>query len=325
MALILVSAFALDMVLGDPVYPLHPVRLIGRLASILKKCLFDVGMNGKLTGILVTVIMLLLPVNVYIALRVLLESLHPMATSVLDIFVLYSCIALKDMVNHARPIAASLSDNNIEQARIQIQKIVGRDSASLDAHGIARGAVESVAESFVDGFMAPVFWYTAAAMAVSYFFVIEPAVPVCAALVYRTSNTMDSMIGYKSEELINFGWFAARLDDVLNYLPARLSILFLFIAAFVCRLNPLPGLKITMRDRLKHSSPNSGHPESFVAGALALKLGGPAIYPDGMVEKPWIGDGTADALPGHIYQACRLSLCAGLASVIVSSIILVLI
>lgn len=320
--LVLAGAFILDALIGDPCYPFHPVRLTGGMISGLKKLFFEIELKNAFAGALLSVVTVLLVLNIYILLRILTEMLHTYATLALDIFAVYSVIALKDMTRHAKPVAQSLEESDIDKARKALARIVGRDPAVLDKHGIARAAVESVSESFVDGFFAPVFWYAVAASIAHFTALYSPSVPVGAMLAYRTVNTLDSMIGHKSEEFRKFGTFAAKLDDILNFLPARLAIIILIPAAAACRLDVKQGIKIAKRDRLKHESPNSAHAESFVAGALGLKLGGATKYPHGMVEKPWLGDGTPDAIPDQIITACRLVACAGWITILAASAIL---
>ncbi|OVE73756.1 cobalamin biosynthesis protein CobD [bacterium B17] len=315
---ILLIAFILDCILGDPTYPLHPVRIIGTITNALRKFLFEFKLNGRFGGFLLLIIMLLFPVSLYLILRFFLEKIYPLATLVLDVFIVYSCIALRDMVSHARPVAKSLANNDIEDAREKVDMIVGRDPEKLDKHGIARAAVESVAEGFVDGFLSPVFWFTMTSVVTSHFSHFNPIIAgTIAILLYRTTNTLDSMIGHKNEMFHRFGTFAARLDDILNFIPARLSPLVLVPSAFILRLDLKTALKTFARDRKKHKSPNSAHTESFAAGALGVKLGGPTEYPYGVVEKPWLGDGTPEVKSYHIYSVCRLTTLAGWITIIV--------
>jgi adenosylcobinamide-phosphate synthase len=170
---------------------------------------------------------------------------------------------------------------------------VGRDPAHLDAHGIARAAIESLAENFGDGVVAPVFWYVLFGF---------PGL-----LVYKAINTMDSMIGYKTPHYKAFGFSAARIDDIVNIIPARLAGLFLVLAAiFVPTANPMRAARVMLRDAGKHRSPNAGWPEAAVAGALNLALAGPRRYPGRVVKDPWIGDGSAKATHRDIRRALYL-------------------
>lgn len=320
---IFLLAFLLDALVGDPVFRLHPVRLIGALIAKTEKLLRNAGLTGKTGGLLLTLVVLALSLAVYLAPRLGASFPHPFAAFALDVAVVYFCIAPRDLIVHARAVAVHLDSGNLDQARIAVQKIVGRDAASLDPSGVARAAVETVSENFVDGFFAPLFWYAAVCSA-AYPAGNDPAVfGVSAILAYRIINTLDSMVGYKNRKYRDFGRFAARLDDAVNFIPARIAPAVLFPAAVLCGLDAAAGWKIAIRDRLKHTSPNSGHAESFAAGCLGLRLGGPSQYPHGLVEKPWLGDGATDASASHILAACRLATCAGWISVMAPFILVV--
>ncbi|OVE74852.1 cobalamin biosynthesis protein CobD [bacterium E08(2017)] len=314
--IVLAAAFLVDSIFGDPRYTLHPVRLIGAMINAGKALLFEFDLKGRISGFLLAIIVILLSINSYILLYSLLDHYLPQAVIILNIYVIWSTIALKDMTSHAKPIADSLEQNDIDEARKRVDMIVGRDCSKLDEHGIARAAVESVAENFVDGFFAPIMWFTVATFIRRFYFIDPSVAGIFALITYRAVNTMDAMIGHKNDEFRYFGTFAARLDDVLNFLPARLSLIVLTPASAICRLNTGNAVKTFLRDRKKHESPNSAHSESFTAGALGLKLGGPTIYPYGNVEKPWLGDGSEQADHSHIRSACRLITIAGWITII---------
>ncbi len=309
--LTLLAALLLDQCLGDPVYACHPVRLIGRLIAPLETGLRRVRLGNTCGGVLLAVLVPVFSLGAYLALRRAAGLVHEVAATAVDVFVLYSCLALRDLLVHARPVNDALTAGDIAAARAALRRIVGRDVTRLDASGVARAAVESVSESFVDSLFAPLFWFcagTGVALATGW----PPATSaVGSVLVYRCINTLDSMVGYRNERYARFGWASARLDDVLNFLPARLSLAPLFLAAWLCRFDARGGWRVAMRDRLKHASPNSAHAESFAAGALGVRLGGPTVYPGRTVEKPWLG--SEGRVAGHedIAGACRLVRCAG--------------
>ena len=310
-ALVLTGAFTLDVLLGDPHCRWHPVRLIGAAAARIEQTLRTCRATGRMGGLALVIGTLAVTVGLYATARGLLARAYAPALPIFDALILYACIALRDMLNHAGPVARALQDKDLDAARRSVQAIVGRETDTLDRHGVARAAVESVAEGFVDGFFAPLFWFATGAVVGTLSRVpCLPAAVVCA-LAYRTVNTLDSMVGYRNERYRLFGSAAARLDDVLNFIPARLALPFLFLGALLCRLSPTAGWRTMLRDRLAHASPNAGHTESFAAGALQLRLGGPTRYPHGVTEKPWLGEGSPDAEPRHIHQVCRLFLCAG--------------
>jgi len=189
--------------------------------------------------------------------------------------VIYTTIAARDLCVHSMAVYRPLAKGDLAQARKSVAMIVGRDTANLDEAGVTRAAVESVAESTVDGVTAPLLFALLAG-------------PV-GAMVYRAVNTLDSMVGYCSERYLQFGWASARMDDLLNFIPARLTALLMILAAPLAGLSPQGALSVVLRDRLKHPSPNSGHPEAAAAGALGVRLGGPARYRGVASWKEYIG------------------------------------
>jgi len=306
-AAILISALVLDLILGDPPFPFHPVRLIGSAISGLERLFLRLGWSGLGGGALLAVSTIAVFLGFYLAVRGFLGRLHPFLASVLDLYLAYSFLALKDLLNHATPVAQALTRSDLAHARTALQKIVGRDTSNLDTEGVVRGAVESVAENFVDGVLSPMFWYSSIA-ALSH--VSGCPSPVAAGtlsmLIFKIISTLDSMVGYRRDHYLLFGRPAARLDDLANFLPARLSLIMLYTGAVFSGESAREGWKTALRDRLKHPSPNAGHPESFVAGALGIKLGGPSVYHEGVVDKPWLGNGDVHGDPSHIRRCCRL-------------------
>ena len=306
-AVILFSALALDLLLGDPPFPLHPVRLIGATISVFEKIMLRLRWTGSGGGILLVAMTIGLAIGAYLTLRQFFAGLHPFLASVLDLYLAYSCLALKDLCKHAEPIAETLARSDLTQARTELQKIVGRDTSNLNPEGVAKGAVESVAENFVDGVLSPLFWYSLVAVFSHVFGCPAPAAAgIVGMLGFKAISTLDSMVGYRSEHYLLLGRPAARLDDLANFLPARLSLIILSIGAVLSGEKAWAGWKISRRDRLKHPSPNAGHSESFVAGALGIRLGGPTVYQEETVEKPWLGDGDEEVGPDHIRRCCRL-------------------
>ena len=306
-AVILISALVLDLILGDPPLRFHPVRLIGTTISGAERIFLRLGWSGIIGGTVLTSGTIALSLGLYLALRIFLGRLHPVIASVLDLYLAYSFLALKDLLDHATPVAQALTRGDLPEARSALQKIVGRDTSSLDTQGVARGAVESVAENFVDGVLSPMFWYTLVAIFSHVFGCPSPAAAgIVGMLTFKAISTLDSMVGYRREHYLLFGRPAARLDDVANFLPARLSLIILYIGAVFSGESAREGWRTALRDRRKHPSPNAGHPESFVAGALGVQLGGPSVYPDGTVDKPWLGNGDVELVAEHISRCCRL-------------------
>ena len=306
-AAILFTAFGLDLLLGDPPFPFHPVRLIGATISAFEKLLRWLRWSESGGGILLVTMTIALAIGAYLTLRHFIRGVHPFLATVLDLYLAYSCLALKDLCKHAEPIAETLARSDLTQARTELQKIVGRDTSNLNPEGVARGAVESVAENFVDGVLSPMLWYCFIAVFSHLFACPAPAAAgIVGMLAFKAINTLDSMVGYRHDHYLLFGRPAARLDDLANFLPARLCLIILFIGAVLSGEKAWAGWKISRRDRLKHPSPNAAHSESFVAGALGIRLGGPTVYQEELVEKPWLGDGDEEVGPDHIRRCCRL-------------------
>jgi len=298
----------MDLILGDPVYRLHPVRIIGKCIDFLYKLLKDIHISKRFLGIIIVVSVLFISHLHYILIRHMLGPFN----IIFDIFLCYSFIALRDLSDHIRPIVNSLDKGDIKKAREHLSKVVGRDTKKLDKNGIIMASVETVAEGFVDGFLSPVFWFFTGA-----FF----GLPIAFMLSYRVINTLDSMLGYKSPDLIDIGFASAKIDDLMNFIPARISLLILFIGAGLLKFNAREALHIALRDRLKHSSPNSAHPEAFVAGAIGIRLGGPVYYPHGLVKRPWIGNNEKEPEISDIIKAVKLIKVSALISILLFSFI----
>ena len=286
-------AILLDQLFGDPRWLPHPVRLIGGVCTGCERftrALFSPFIAG------ICSVALVLGITAGATWSVLAGAalLHPWLGTTASILLFYTTIAARDLVRHSRQVHAALAAGDLAEARRRVGMIVGRDTARLDEAGVARAAVESVAESMVDGVTAPLFFAVLGG-------------PM-AAMLYKAINTMDSMFGYKNERYIKFGWAAARLDDLANFIPARISSLMIPAAAFLLGLNAKGSLSILLRDRRNHASPNSGHAEAAVAGALGVQLGGPTPYFGKMVEKQTIGEATRPVEPQDILRANRLML-----------------
>jgi adenosylcobinamide-phosphate synthase len=210
-----------------------------------------------------------------------------------EAFAVAVLIAQRSLFVHVAEVGRALIQGGLFSARLAVGHIVGRDPMKLDEAGVARAAIESLAENFSDGVVAPAFWYLAAGL---------PGL-----FAYKTVNTLDSMIGHKSPRYRAFGWAAARLDDLLNLVPAPISGLLIAAAAIFGRdTSAGAAARIMFRDGRKHRSPNAGWPEAAMAGALGLALAGPRHYHEGMVEDPFLGDGTPIATPGDISRALGL-------------------
>jgi adenosylcobinamide-phosphate synthase len=307
--LYLFSAIGLDLLLGDPPWLPHPVRAIGRLCAWSEKLTRSMFTNLYLAG-MTTVFIVLSTTGVMVLLLLqAASSLSPYFGVMIAIILLYTTIATRDLLHHSNAVYEQLQPHgSLAKAREAIAQIVGRDTNDLTAAGITKACVETVAENMVDGITAPLFFAVVSSLAAPLVNMTPIECSVIGAFLYKAVNTMDSMIGYKNEKYRHFGKFAAKLDDAVNFLPARLSGLCVIIAAFFLKLDYREAARVFFRDRLHHASPNSGHTEAATAGALGLRLGGPSSYFGKIVEKPFIGDGLRDPVPEDIQKANRLML-----------------
>ncbi len=300
--LLLLLAMALDAALGDMPWLFrfvpHPVVLIGRLIDALDRRLNKpvyTSATRRMRGVILVIF-----VGGSAALAGGACTLLARAFSqgwLLEVFIVGTLLAQRSLFEHVKAVAQALREHGLEQARQVVGRIVGRDPQSLDAHGVARAALESLAENFSDGVIAPLFWYLLLGL---------PGL-----LFYKAVNTLDSMVGYRNEKYLAFGWASARLDDGLNFFPARIAGLLLALAATALpKMRPLAALRTMGTDARHHDSPNAGWPEAAMAGALNLALGGPRRYPGLTVEAKWIGRGSARARAVDIFRALRLYVAA---------------
>jgi len=293
-----VCGFLLDLLLGDPAWltPIHPVVLMGRAISFLEKrlrALFPKTPQGETRAGLA--LALTMSVGTFTLCKLILCTLHRLAPPLafaLEVIWCWQALAVKDLRDEAMRVQHALEHEGLDAARRAVSRIVGRDTKSLSAEGVARAAVETVAENFSDGVIAPLFWMALGGAEL--------------ALCYKAINTMDSMVGYKNERYLHFGRVPAKLDDAANFLPARLAALLLIAAAFFLREDEASAYRIWRRDRRKHASPNAAQCEAAMAGALGLRLGGPASYFGVKHDKPWLGDERRGIVPGDIRRACRM-------------------
>lgn len=296
--LLLFMAIALDAALGEmgPLFRLspHPVVLIGRVIGLLDRRLNRPERSDsdrRRRGILVALGLALGALGVGALIAFLARTIPHFW--LFEVFVAATLLAQRSLFEHVNDVAAALRDSGLEAGRYAVSRIVGRDPQSLDGHGVVRAAIESLAENFGDGVVAPVFWYAVLGL---------PGL-----LLYKTVNTADSMIGHRNDKYRAFGMASARLDDLLNLVPARIAGLLLALAApFVPKGRPFAALATMVRDARHHRSPNSGWPEAAAAGALGLALGGPRKYPGLTVDEKWIGSGRARAEIADIHRALHL-------------------
>jgi adenosylcobinamide-phosphate synthase len=270
-------ALGLDALIGDPVFRWHPIRLLGRWLAWIEGRLFRLGWNGYGGGIVLFLLLAASVLPLIFGLLVAAQALHPLALHAMAGAVLWACLALRDLIAHSERIARAVARGDLPAAREAIGQLVGRDTDRMDLHACGRGAVESLAENLVDGVLSPLVFAL----------IFGPF----GAVLYKIVSTMDSMVGYKTERYLRFGWCGARLDDAANYLVARWS--FLLLAALAWVLTGFHGRKAWRVGLAGHAfvpGPNSGWPEATMAGALGVRLVGP-LYKNGVqVCDLWLGD-----------------------------------
>ena len=275
-AFMLLMILGLDLIFGDPVYRFHPVRMIGSLISWQEAGLRHSGLNGKFGGVLLSLLLILSTLLFSMGIFKFLEYFHWSLSWVWYVFLGWSFLALGDLLKHARQVAAAMEKEDLSLSKVTVGKLVGRDTNLMDLPACGRATVESVGENFNDGVIAPIFYFCLFGI---------PGI-----LVYKVVNTLDSMVGYRNEQYQDFGWCSAKLDDLMSFMPARISWLFLSGAAvFYPQLSGSNALKVGWRDHFKLPSFNAGWCEATVAGALKIKLCGP-IWRDGrLAQNVWLG------------------------------------
>ncbi len=320
----LICVLALDLLLGDPRWFPHPVRIIGWFCVRIEALSRRLFAGKRLAGMATVLAVLIMTLALVAVLFHLAALISPLLVAGLAVFLLYTSVAARDLIRHSRDVFAALQQEGeagLQAGRQAVGMIVGRDTTALDRVGVIRACVETVAENMVDGVAAPLFFAVLGAICAPFLEMNPVVLAAFCAMGYKVVNTMDSMFGYKNEHYLAFGWAAARLDDVVNFIPARLSGLFLVLASFLLGLDGKGSLRIFCRDRLNHASPNSGHSEAAVAGALGVQLGGVSVYFGQAVAKPTIGEQTRELVAADILITNRLML-AGSALVIIVLLLL---
>jgi adenosylcobinamide-phosphate synthase len=321
-SLVLLLACFIDFLIGDPPYFYHPVRLIGYAVSIYEKFLRKRDLSGVFGGLILFILVLATTVSIYLALAVTAYYIHPLIVFIFNVYIVYSCFAFRDLMDHTYPVISALNDGNILYARQRVSRVVGRDVSKMNSSQVARASIETVSENFIDGIVSPLLWYVAGTAVGYYFIGTTCETGTAAMLIFKAVSTMDSMVGYCNKDYEKFGKVSARFDDLINFIPARIALIPLSLASFLINQKTVMGIKIFFRDRLKHLSPNSAHGESFIAGALNIRLGGPSHYQGRLVTKPWLGEGTEDVTPEKITICCRLITYATVISIILALLVL---
>lgn len=288
----LLVAVILDFLIGDPYSFPHPVKLMGNIIKheeALVRKFIKASRPLKLAGGIIVAINLVLGFTVPFLILTLVEG-NPLLYRIISIYIIYTCIAARSLDYEAKQVEVNLG-KSIEDGRHRLSYIVGRDTKGLNEEEIIRATVETVAENTSDGVIGPLF----------YIFLLGPS----GGVLYKFVNTMDSMLGYKNEKYENLGYFPAKVDDLFNIIPARITaLLMIFSTLNMKKINT--AFKILLRDRKNHKSPNSGYPEAAVAGILGIELGGSNYYGDKLVEKPTIGDSIRQISLSHIDDTIKI-------------------
>lgn len=290
--LFLPCAFLLDLIIGDPRWLPHPIRWMGKAVEVMEPQFRRLRLTLVQSGLLFALALIggvWLIAFIFLWLAALV---HPGLALVLEILMVFYALSVRSLESAAMSVCAALKQGNLDTAKSRLAMIVGRDVADLSEAGAARAAVETVAENLVDGVISPLF------------FAAIGGGPL--AMAYKMVNTLDSMVGYKNAKYWEFGRAAAKIDDAANFLPARLSVPFIALAARLLSGNGKRALIAAVKEGEKHSSPNAGFPEAAFAGALGVWLGGPNTYGGQVVNKPVIGYQFGPTEPDHIQKACHL-------------------
>ncbi len=302
------AALILEAVIGYPAFVYraigHPVTWMGALLTFLESRLNRPDAPGnRLRGLATIIILLAATAAVAFAANRLLPGF-------IVVLIATSLLAQRSLHDHVRAVADALQTGGLDAGRNAVSMIVGRNPASLDEAGVARAAIESLAENFSDGIAAPAFWLTVAGLP--------------GAACYKAANTADSMIGHRTPRYETFGWAAARLDDVINLPASRLSAVFIALGAIATGASPRGAIRAVLRDAGSHRSPNAGWPEAAMAGALGLKLAGPRVYGDTLVDDAFMGDGRREATAADIVRALRLykGACAAQALILLALVLI---
>jgi len=307
--LLIASSYIADLIFGDPEWLPHPVRAIGKLVELLDKRLNknDALWIGRIKGIILASIVVGISSLLAHLIIIMARKLNPLLGNLAWVYLGYATLSTKDLFLKAKAILGKLEENSLPEACFQLSRIVGRDTQGLSREKIIKAAIESIAENTNDGIIAPLFYLTLGG-------------PLLA-IIYKAINTLDSMVGYKDERYIHFGWFSARLDDVASFLPARITGLLIPVSSFILGKNFRESFKITLRDGKKHPSPNSGISEAAMAGALGIRLGGPSTYQGKLKDMPHMGEDKYPASSLLINEALAISFVASLLTVLMGVLV----
>ena len=308
--LALVLGFILDLIIGDPHGLYHPIRLVGNLIGFLEKHMNrrnDSPNRQMLKGWLMMLIVITVSSGIPLVLLILAYRIHPVCRVILETVMCWQLLATKSLKDESMKVYKKLKRHDLQGSRKAVSMIVGRDTDVLDESGVTKAAVETIAENTSDGVIAPMLY-----MAIGGAFL---------GWMYKSINTMDSMVAYKNERYLYFGRIPAYLDDVVNYIPARLSGLLMIAATFLVKLDGAHAFAIFKRDRYNHASPNSAQTEAVMAGALNVQLAGDAWYFGELHKKKTIGDDIRPIEAADIVRANKLLYGTAVVSLVVFSLV----
>ncbi|WDP90713.1 MAG: cobalamin biosynthesis protein CobD [Desulfobacter sp.] len=306
---VVAAAFILDILAGDPRWLPHPIIWMGNAISFFEPRFRRLIRSPLVSGLGFALFLIVLTWSLSMVTLALAFRINPWAGAAVQVMLLFYCFSVRSLTRAAMDVARPLVAGDLSRARTMVGYIVGRETANLDRSGITRGAVETVAENFVDGFLSPLF------------FALVFGVP--GAMAYKMVNTLDSMVGYKNDAYLLFGRASARIDDLANYIPARLSVAVISMAAAL--ISPARGRRAfttALSQGRNHKSPNAGYPEAAFAGAMGVRMGGPNVYHGKRVEKPYIGGEFQDPVPEKIARACELMVVSAWVAMTIGAFIL---
>ena len=303
-------AYVLDLIFGDPQNIIHPVQIIGKMINIGEKSLLGKKYKSDrkykfFAGMILNITVISLTYGITYLIR--RTSENSIILTVAEIYLMYTVFSINSLAREGNRVYNILKEGNIERARKDLSYLVSRDTGAMDEKMIIRSTMETISENTVDGIVAPMLYMFLGGLPLS--------------MTYKAINTFDSMVGYKNEKYMDFGKFSAKLDDVANFIPARITGILIVIASMILGYDYKNSLKIFIRDRKNHSSPNSGHAEAGVAGALGVQFGGRVSYFGKEVDKPVIGDKIKDFELEDIKKNIKIMYVASFLSLVVFSVI----
>lgn len=313
--LAIILGFVLDLIIGDPRWMYHPVRLVGKLIEVLEirlRRMFSKTENGERNaGRVLVALVCGITTGVACLILLLCYNLNYWVGFVVEIIMCYQLFAVRSLKDESMKVYKELEKDDLPGARQAVAMIVGRDTESLSPEGVTKATVETIAENTSDGTLAPLFYMMIGGPVLGWF--------------YKSVNTMDSMVGYKNDKYLHFGRCGAKFDDVLNFIPARLCAVFMIIASSFSGFDRKNAIKVFKRDRFNHASPNSAQTEAVMAGALNIQLAGDAWYFGKLYEKPTIGDANRPVEIKDIKRANRLLYATAIVAMVIFSVIRILI